>query len=162
MIPAWLFIIICLSLGFILIFIETVLIPGFGVAGILGIISIVYACYSAFADLNLLAGIAAALTSILVTLFLFRILPQTNIWDKIRLSACEQKKMGFNTSRDHLNTLIDQTGRTLTMLRPSGTALINQKRYDVITDAEFIAKNIKIIAYKIEGNKIFVKKSAKN
>jgi len=57
-----------------------------------------------------------------------------------------------------LQDLKEKTGKTLTILRPSGTVLIDSKHYDVVSDDEFIEKNQKIKVKDVQGNKIIVTK----
>lgn len=42
--------------------------------------------------------------------------------------------------------------------RPSGAALINGKRYDVLADGEFIAKDEPIVVCAVEGLRISVRR----
>ncbi|MFH1459083.1 MAG: NfeD family protein [Candidatus Omnitrophota bacterium] len=148
-------------IGFVLIFIEVVLIPGIGFAGILGAISLVAACYTAFESLSTFAGILISLTSIILTVIFFKILPKTAFWQKTRLSLIQNKSQGYQVAQPEFKELINKKGIALTMLRPSGTIIIENKRYDVVTDGEFIEKDQEIIVYDVEGNKIVVKKTDK-
>jgi membrane-bound serine protease (ClpP class) len=156
--PLWLFIGALFISGFILLLIEVLVIPGFGAAGILSIIAIALACYQAFTGLSPLIGIIVTIGSIILTFAMFKILPRTAAWNKILLSLREEKKNGFQVARPEWEQLLNRSGTTLTMLRPSGIALINEQRCDVVTDGEFIEKNTRILVYKIEGNKIIVRR----
>jgi len=156
--PLWLNIIMLFVIGFVLIFIEVVIIPGFGFSGILGTIALGWACYLAFTGLSPLWAALITLASVVVIFFLFKFLPKTSFWQKTRLSLTQRKNMGYQVAIPGLENLVDKTGTALTMLRPSGIALIDNKHYDVTTDAEFIAKDEKIVVSAVEGNKIIVKK----
>ena len=54
-------------------------------------------------------------------------------------------------------SLVNQTGETLTTLRPSGTAVINGKRVDVVSEGAFIeaGRMIKVVA--VEGLRVVVR-----
>ena len=54
-------------------------------------------------------------------------------------------------------SLLNQTGEALTTLRPSGTAIINGKRIDVVTEGGFIqpGQAIKVVA--VEGLRVVVR-----
>ena len=54
--------------------------------------------------------------------------------------------------------LFHQEGKALTILRPSGIALINNKKYNVITGGDFIEKDTPVVVTKIVGSKIIVAK----
>jgi len=151
--------IICLFvLGFFLIFVEVVIIPGFGFTGVLGTISLLSACYIAFTNLSPLLGAIVTLASLLVFFVLFKILPKTAFWQKTRLTLTQNKKMGYQVAVPELEALKGKTGKTLTILRPSGTALIEGKHYDVLADNEFIEKDVDIKVSEVLGNKITVTK----
>ena len=51
---------------------------------------------------------------------------------------------------------VNDEGIALTELRPAGSALFFERKYDVLTSGEFIEKNSRIKILKIEGNKIIV------
>lgn len=57
-----------------------------------------------------------------------------------------------------LSELINQEGVALSTLRPSGKALINEKRYDVVSTGDYIEKSEKIYVTAVDGNRIVVKK----
>jgi membrane-bound serine protease (ClpP class) len=54
-------------------------------------------------------------------------------------------------------SLVNQTGQALTKLRPSGTAIINGKRVDVVSEGGFIdaGQSIKVVA--VEGLRVVVR-----
>ncbi len=146
-----------ISIGFILLLVE-LFTPGFGVTGVSGIILLIIGCYSA-AKLSLLWGILTTLASILLIVGSFKLFGKSFIWKKIRLDAQESKEKGF-TSADDLSGLLDKNGLAITMLRPSGIALIDGKRTDVIAESLYIDKDKKIKVIKVEGNKVIVKEEA--
>ena len=51
---------------------------------------------------------------------------------------------------------LGQTGTALTPLRPAGTARIGNKRLDVLTVGDFIARETPIKVVDVEGTKILV------
>ena len=157
--PVWLVILALFLAGFILIFLEVVIIPGFGVAGILGTISLGYACYNAFTQLSPIIGMIVVSVSIISFIAMFRVLPHTELWRKMRLGLIQEKSQGYQVGSPEMENLLDKNGITLSMLRPSGTAMISGKHYTVITDGEFIEKDKNIIVSKVEGNKIIVRLS---
>jgi membrane-bound serine protease (ClpP class) len=53
--------------------------------------------------------------------------------------------------------LLHQTGTAFTNLRPAGTALINGKRVDVVTEGALIEKGTPIKVVAIEGLRIVVR-----
>lgn len=63
---------------------------------------------------------------------------------------------GYVSSRSRLE-LIGKTGVALTSMRPSGTALIEDERIDVVTEGTFIAKDQKVKVIKVEGSRVVVR-----
>jgi membrane-bound serine protease (ClpP class) len=160
--PTWLSIISLFVVGFVFLFIEVVIIPGFGLAGILGAVALVAACYTAFTSLSPIIGLLVCAASIAVVFFIFKILPKTKIWKKTSLAHFQGKNQGYQVAAEGLKELVGKQGTSLTMLRPSGTALIESKRYDVVSDCEFIEKDKKIKVIEVEGNRIVVSEIEEN
>ena len=159
--------IVIFIIGLILIIVEIFVIPGFGFLGIGGIILIVAALFLSlininFAfDLNLLwtaiIQLAVALAgSLLVIGSILKYLPKSTPFNKLILSDAITGKAGFNSSPD-FNSLLGKEGVTLTQLRPTGIVVINNERFDVVTEGDFVEKNIKVKVIKIEGVRIVVR-----
>jgi membrane-bound serine protease (ClpP class) len=53
--------------------------------------------------------------------------------------------------------LLNQTGSALTPLRPSGTALINGRRVDVVTEGGMIERNTPVKVVAVEGMRVIVR-----
>jgi len=160
--PIWLFILALFVMGFILILIEMIIIPGFGFAGVLGTVSLAVACITAFKSLSTTAGILVTIASIAVTILMFKILPKTALWKKVRLSSTQKKSDGYQVADPAFKALVGKTGTSLTVLRPSGTVSIEDKRYDVVADGDFIESDRNIEVYEVEGNKIVVREIKEN
>mgnify|MGYP001558898791 CR=1 FL=1 len=147
-------VIIFISLGFILLLIE-MFTPGFSIPGISGIVLLVMGCYKAFA-LSPFWGIFVSVSSLLLVVGFFKLFQRSPLWRKIRLDTKETKAQGFSCGED-LSGLLNKSGVTASILRPSGIALIDGKRIDVIAESLFIDKDKKVNVVKVEGNKVIVK-----
>jgi membrane-bound serine protease (ClpP class) len=153
--PEALRVVLFISLGFILLLIE-LFTPGFGLAGISGVLLLIFGCYLAYIKLNLFWGILTSLISLLAVIGFFKIFSHSFIWKKIRLDSRQSKDTGFSAGSD-LSHFLDKNGVTLSALRPSGIAIIDGKRLDVIAESLFIEKDTKVKVIKVEGNKVIVK-----
>lgn len=154
--------------GVILLLIEIFVIPGFGIFGILGISFIVAGLFlGLISDLSLvdwnlisfaIVQLAASFlgTGIIITILL-RYLPKTNMFSKLILQEKVEEKSGYGT-KPNLAELIGKEGTAFTDLRPSGTALIDGKRIDVITEGDYITHGSAIIVKSVEGSKVIVEK----
>ncbi|MEG0971069.1 MAG: NfeD family protein [Acidaminococcaceae bacterium] len=133
-----------------------VFIPGFGVFGVIGMLSLLGSFY------YLLGGNAAALNWLAVSLvaaigifaLLVKYLPSNPAWNLVVLKERQMLKEGLGTP--DFSAYLGASGITVTVLRPSGIALVEGKRLDVITSGEYIATGTSVKVVKIEGNKIFV------
>ncbi|MBK9099540.1 MAG: nodulation protein NfeD [bacterium] len=153
--------------GLGLILIEVFVIPGFGVAGISGIILIVASLFLSmlgadpFLDFNVVSAAIIKLTiglaAALILIFLLaKFLPKSNLFKKFVLSEEEKAAEGY-TSRTNYAELLGAEGVAITTLRPAGTAEINGKRVDVVTDSEYIEHGKPIIVTAVEGMRIVVR-----
>lgn len=156
--PEWLLVLVLIVIGFILLLIELLIIPGFGFTGLMGLLSLVAGSYIAYTKLNFLIGLITSLGSLIIIILSLKLFPKTGIWRKLRLEKAETKKENFQVSSQELKTLIGKEGSSLTSLRPSGTATIDGKRIDVVTEGIFLPQGTNIKVINVEGNKVVVRK----
>jgi membrane-bound serine protease (ClpP class) len=159
--------IVLFVVGVGLILVEVFVIPGFGVAGVLGILFMIAGLFMALAGswplvttadiyraIYTLAG-SVALT-ILGALALTAFLPKTKVFGTFVLSESQKRELGYSSHASH-EELVGKEGVALTTLRPSGTALIDDERVDVVSDGGYIETNKPIRVVRIEGIRIIVK-----
>lgn len=155
-------------IGVILLLLEIFVIPGFGIAGALGIILMVAGLFlSLISSLPVFsfsylspAIIQLASTFVMTFIVIFilsKFLPKTNMFKKLVLNTNISSHSGY-TSKPDVPSLIGKIGKAFTDLRPSGTAIIKNKRVDVVTEGEYINRGAKIIVRKIEGSRVIVEK----
>ena len=154
-------------IGLGLILLEVFVIPGFGVAGISGIILIIASLFLSmvgedpFLDMQAVSmaiiQLSVALLLSLVLIFLLaKYLPKSNIFKKFILSEEERSVAGY-TSRKDAKEFLGAKGVSLTTLRPAGTAEINGRRVDVVTDSEYIENGKEIEVVEVDGMRIVVR-----
>jgi membrane-bound serine protease (ClpP class) len=153
--------------GVALILLEIFVIPGFGIAGISGIILVFASLFFSlvggdpFLDFELVSRaiiqLSLSLVIALVLIFvLAKYLPKTSIFNKFVLSVSEKSVDGFS-SHSFAEDLIGAEGIALTTLRPAGTAEINGRRVDVMTESEYVEKGKKIKVLTVDGIRVLVK-----
>jgi membrane-bound serine protease (ClpP class) len=164
--------IILFVIGVLLLIAEIFLIPGFGFLGVAGIVMIVFSLGAAlvgnvgldFPDLELLTraiwtlAITLVLTILLIS-SLARYLPDNRWFNHLVLSASTDVASGYVTFAEH-DDLMGSTGTALSTLRPAGTVLIDGKRYDVVSDGDFIEKGATVKVSEVVGGKIVVSRTA--
>lgn len=145
-------------LGIVLLAIEIFVIPGFGITGILGILGIAAGIFMSFGINNIaqatLVVFVSLVSDIILIIILARfILKSKGFKNKI---ALETDTAGYHSSVSY-DDLLGLEGITDTFFRPSGNIIIDGKKYDAITEGEFINKGTKIKVILVEGNKIVIK-----
>lgn len=158
--------IVIFVVGVILLLLEIFVIPGFGIVGVLGIIMIIAGLFLgligdfSITDTNDLSNAIIQLASSFVmtgaaVFVLSKFLPKTKVWNNLILQTNISSTSGYASNLD-LTALIGAEGVALTDLRPSGTAIINNKRVDVVTDGEYIKNGAIIVVNFIQGSKVVV------
>ncbi|SFQ22539.1 NfeD family protein [Caldicoprobacter faecalis] len=146
-------------LGAVLVAIEF-MVPGFGIAGTLGIISLLLGIVVASRVVSppVLVGIIAAVLLVIVSLLVWAYRSATKggkISRTLLLHSRLDKEQGY-TSVQPEESLVGMEGVALSMLRPSGTAQIGDRRVDVVTEGEFIPKGTRVRVIKVEGFRVVV------
>jgi membrane-bound serine protease (ClpP class) len=142
-----------LVVGAILMILEIYL-PGL-VAGILGLICLAAGVVAGYYELGPVGGtwlligtVAGLLAGFACWLWLF---PRTPMG---RAFISENVVGEIGTERPDL---LGQSGVAFTQLRPSGTALINGQRVDVVTEGALIAKGAPLKVVAVEGMRVVVR-----
>lgn len=155
-------------IGVILLIVEIFVIPGFGIAGFAGIVLMILGLFfGLISDFDIastnsisLAIIQLAASSVMtavVIYFISKYLPKSQIFNKLILSDNISSKSGYAANTQY-EQLVGANGYAKTDLRPSGTALFNGLRVDVITDGDFIIKGTELSVKRVEGSKVVVEK----
>jgi len=139
--------------GAALLLLETVL-PGM-IAGIVGFGCLVGGVIVAYVDFGAHTGnivlISVVAGMIGATLWWMKFFPDSR-FAKVFIS---QRTVGdIGTERPEL---INQIGTALTNLRPSGTAVINGKRVDVVTEGSMIERGTPVKVIAVEGLRVVVR-----
>lgn len=146
-------------IGIVLLIIE-IFVPGFGIWAILGIISliagVIMAAYdSANAAASLGIGFLLALVVAGIVIYIFR---RRGIWNKFILKDEMRTELGY-VSQSEKGHLLGQTGKTITPLRPAGTAVIGDERVDVVTSGGFISQGKAVTVILVEGARVVVEEA---
>ncbi len=165
--------IIIFSVGIVLIAVEILLIPGFGIAGIPGIILIFIGAILSFQDFTIpktpydtelfIKNIFAVMCSILgsgVAIFLlFRFMPGIPFFNRLVLTSSESAQTGFVIPPQpaSIGNLTGERGISKTTLHPTGKIEVNNNTLDVVTEGEYIEKGRIVEIIEISGNRIVVK-----
>ncbi len=152
--------------GVLLLLLEVLVIPGFGVAGLLGIAAIVAALVLSlvgpgFTTAFMLAAagrvVLSMLAAIVISLILLRYLPRLPFGRRLILRRDLVAAEGWASAPESDTKWLGKTGRASTPLRPSGIADIDGTRVDVVSDGEHIDAGEMIRVTRVDGNRVVVR-----
>ena len=144
--------------GIILLLTEA-FVPGFGVFGIGGLVavaaSIVLTAASATAGLIML--LVSFLVSGVMGFIAFKFFQRRGTLRRFILLDSATRDLGYSSSSNY-SQLIGQTGTTVTPMRPSGIVELGGKRYDVVSQGEYIEASVPVEVIGVEGWRIIVRR----
>jgi membrane-bound serine protease (ClpP class) len=152
-------ILVLFAAGLVLLFIEAA-VPGFGIPGISGICCIIVSIIISSGDpykgaASLIIGI---ILSIVALFLILKFAPRSKYFDRIILRRAQTNEEGYLAS-DVINDFVGKEGETLTLMRPSGSIIVEGKKYDAISEGEYIKKGARIRIIRVDGSKIIVQKN---
>lgn len=139
--------------GVLLLLLETIL-PGL-IAGIVGFCCLAAGVWAAYAKFGaqtgnlVLLGVLVAL--IIGTFFWLKYFPNSPM---ARPFVSRGVVGDIATEKPEL---LNQTGTAYTNLRPSGTAIINGQRVDVVADGQMIERGAPVKVVQVEGARVVVR-----
>jgi membrane-bound serine protease (ClpP class) len=152
-------VVILLALGIILLLVEALVLPGFGVAGVLGggavaasIVMSMIGSLPTTTDILLALHVlgASVLIVFLVSWQLIRHLPHDrraqNLWHRTSMT----REDGYVSSTSRLD-LLGTDGVTITDLRPSGTARFGGEQVDVVSIGPWVMAGTPVRVVRAEG-----------
>lgn len=126
-------------------------IPGM-IVGLIGAIALIFSIHQGFLTQGAVFGIIQLVIALIVLPLLF-LLALKRLALKKSLTQAE----GFTAEKDPAHQLLGLEGITLNKLRPAGTALINGKKVDVVTEGAMVNPKTQIKVIKTEGNRVVVR-----
>jgi len=149
-------------MGIVFLYIEFI-IPALGVIGGIGIICLIISVIMSYTKLGHNIGIFFLIALIIgvpgMVMWGLKIFPKTFFGRKLILNNSEKREEGFSSTSNNYISLIGKTGIAISKLRPSGFAIIENKKYSVVTSGEMIDEGSKIKVIKVIGNSIIVEKN---
>lgn len=142
----------------VIVIIAEIILPSGGLLSVLAAGIFGYSLYIVFNDVSTSVGFFfvtadAILIPILVIVGL-KLLAKSPATLRKTLS----REDGVTAQSSELDKYIGMEGTAITDLRPSGTAIINGKRVDVVSRGVYLDKDAEIVVSTITGNQIIVRK----
>ncbi len=148
---------IILQLIGILVIIAEIILPSGGILSILATGLFGYSLYIVFTHISSSAGMAFIMADLILipilVYFGIKFLAKSPVTLRTKLS----KQDGVTSQSLDQNDYLEKQGRAITDLRPSGVALFNEERLDVVTRGEYLEKQTDITVIAVRGNQIIVK-----
>lgn len=148
-------------IGIILMLVEIFVVPGFGIAGVAGLGAMIFSIILTATSLEqaIISLIIALLGTVVLVVISFKYMRTRRLWNRLILGTRQEKSEGYVAPEENLSELLGAQGISLTPLRPSGTAEINGKRIDVVTEGGFIPRDTEVQVVQVEGTRVVVRMS---
>lgn len=144
----------------VLCIIAEILLPTVGLLAGVGVAALLYSVVLALG--GDIGAVYAMLISFAVAIAIFaaivRRLPSSKLWNKVVLKDSTSGEQGFVSAAPRTN-LIGLTGEVLSDLRPAGSALLDGKPVDVVSEGKFIARGERVTVIAAEGSRVVVRKA---
>ena len=148
-----LLVVLLMVVGVVLLALEILVIPGFGLVGLLGCAAILAACAVAWVGLGAVYGLLALGAGIAAAAVLLWLFPRTSVGRAMVLQTTQRGARGADA---RLLELVGREGRALTPLRPSGSVEIGDRTIDVVTDGVYVVPGAPVRVVKVEGARVLV------
>ena len=152
----WVYAIGMLILGFALILLEILVIPGINIFGILGFATVCVGVAFAYDRLGTSAAVGVGLLAVAGTTALVWLMVRNRAWQRLVLDSETDRASGFDTAPAGLAGLVSESGVAQTPLRPSGRAQFGEQFVDVVTEGDFIDSGTRIEVLSVNGNRVVV------
>lgn len=133
-------------------------IPSGGLLSVLSLGLLGYSLYIVFTQVSVGVGYmfvaADAILIPVIVIYGIRLIARSKASLRTELTS----KSGVISQSEELATFAGKEGVTVTHLHPSGIALIDGKRVDVVTGGEFITRNTPVEVAAVTGNQVVVRK----
>jgi membrane-bound serine protease (ClpP class) len=139
--------------GVVLMLLETVL-PGM-IAGMVGFGCLVAGVVISYARFG--PGTGNIVLLVVLALLLVASLLWIRFFPQSRLGQAFVARQTIGSLDVEQPELLNQTGTALTNLRPSGTAIINGRRVDVVTEGSMIERDTPVKVVALEGLRVVVR-----
>lgn len=149
----WLTVILLIGIGLVLIVVELIFVPGVTIVGILGFILAAVGVWISYAALGTETGHMVLAASVLATGLALFYSFRSEAWSRFALK--DSMKSRVNEETPHLLE-VGEEGKTVSALRPQGTAVFKERNHEVQTTGTFLAPNTPVRIIKIVANKITV------
>ncbi|PRY10997.1 hypothetical protein CLV24_112124 [Pontibacter ummariensis] len=153
----WITVILLIGIGLLLIVVELVFVPGTTVVGILGFVLTAIGIWIGYAALGTEVGHIILAATVVTGAAAFIYSFQSDSWNYFALK--DQNRSHVNEEHQHALE-VGAVGKTVSALRPQGTAIFADRHHEVQTNGEFVSPNRPVRIIKLNQNKIIVEEAS--
>ena len=150
---------IILQLAGVLVVIAEIVLPSAGILSVIAVGLIGYSIYLVFNTISAATGMMFIVADIIALPVVLVVGLKLMVKSPVTLKTTLSKTDGYSSQSEDLLAFNGKTGTAVTDLRPAGTAVIDNKRVDVVSRGEYIEKGATVVVLAIDGNRVVVKKS---
>lgn len=144
----------------VLVIIAEIILPSGGILSILATGLFGYSLYIVFTQISSSAGMAFIIADLILipilVYFGLKFLAKSPVTLRKKLS----KEDGVTSQSPDQDAYLGRQGVTISDLRPSGVAIVDDERLDVVTRGEYVEKQTEIVVISVSGNQIIVKEKS--
>lgn len=143
--------------GIVLLIIE-LMIPGFGLFGISGIAALLIGIILSAPTIRQgVITLSISTAAIIIGLpIIIKLTAGSKFMRRLVLTTTEAPSQGY-VHAPSKESFLGKTGVAHTVLRPSGSIMVDGEKIDAITDGEYAEKGAKVVVIKVEGGKVIVR-----
>ncbi|MCC7146470.1 MAG: hypothetical protein IT443_08490 [Phycisphaeraceae bacterium] len=150
---------LCLAISIFLFFVE-IFIPSGGLLGVMSALALVTGIFLIF-RVNTSLGLVGAIVSVLAIPFLFmlaiKLWPNTPLFRLLLLKNPTTTQTVAEQTPQPGEELLNAKGTALTQLRPVGTCLIGEQRYECLSESGMIPVGTTVQVVAVDGMQIKVR-----
>ena len=150
----WISIVLLIVCGIAFIIIELIFVPGTTVLGILGVVALVGGVFMSFTKFGREIGVWVLVGTLVFTITALVYSLRAGTWQKFALKSTMTSKVNENEKSD---LRVGMEGKSISDLRPMGTAEFFDKLYEVQTNGNYLEAGIELEIINLSDNKITVK-----
>ena len=153
------FIPVVLQLAGVLIIIAEIFLPSGGLLALVAAGLFGYSLFIVFHDISTMAGTYFVLADLIIIPALLVLGLKILARSPATLRETLSSESGVVSQSPELESFMGREGKSVTDLRPGGTAIIDDKRLDVVSRGEYIEKDSNLIVVEVTGNQIIVREN---
>ena len=150
---------VVLQLAGVLVIIAEIILPSGGFLSLVAVGLFGYSLFIVFHDISTMAGTYFVLADLIIIPALLALGLKILARSPATLRETLSSEKGVVSQSPELESFMGREGKSVTDLRPGGTAIVDGKRLDVVSRGEYIEKDSNLIVVEVTGNQIIVREN---